>query len=105
MTLETEQTLKLLLLLNRHKGKGLAVKAGSIREVLNIEPRVTAQMVADLVSVGFPVCSSAFGYYTPETEAEWNEYLSRERSRAMSLLKKVSEANKNHLNELTLFEA
>jgi biotin operon repressor len=74
-----------------------------ISATTGISTREIAEVVSVAASMGIRVASCSSGYYHP-TDAEVREYLAREKSRLISLGRKISGVKKNADNPLSLFE-
>lgn len=97
------QVLIVLRIILRHR-KDTPIKGTQISEITSLDEREIAKIAGLLGRQGFAVCSGANGYYYAGDEAEWKAHLKKEHDRAMALLSKVSEAQRNHVSQCTLFE-
>ncbi len=96
--------LRLLRTLLRHKGEANAIKADALSESLGVDPRQIAEFAGLLTQEGYWVCSG-IGYWYAESKQQWiDRQLGKERGRAIEILKKVHHAEKNSVDELSLFE-
>lgn len=80
------------------------IKAATIETFTGVNTRDVSALVAEFITVGFPICSGTLGFWKAKDAAEFREQLVKERDRAIQVLRKVQGGKKNIISELTLFE-
>lgn len=71
-------------------GKQNAVSRFELRMKSGMTDRKMRKTIAEAISSGYPIINLDGGYYRPETIEEELAYFKRERARALSNLKKLS---------------
>ena len=95
--------IRVLRVIMRHTSKD-TVTAEQITDATGEPARNIAPIVNIAAENGVPVMSTGTGYCR-RTKEEIDVYLAREKSRLISLGRKVSQIKKNQADELQLFEA
>jgi hypothetical protein len=88
--------------IDRHNRAG-PIKGEAIEEATGVDSRVVAKIVSVAAEMGVQVGSCSDGYFKT-TPKDTREYLAREKSRLISLGKKISGVKRNADNPLSLFE-
>jgi hypothetical protein len=102
-TEELKQVFDVLRCISRHHGKPNSVRGETISQVTGVDTRTIAEIVSVAASRGIRVASCSSGYHTP-TDEEIQEYLAREKSRLISLGRKIAGVKKYAHDTLTLWE-
>jgi len=95
--------IRVLRVIMRHTSSD-TITAERIVDATGVAVRNIAPIVNIAAQNGVPVMSTATGYCR-RTKGEIDEYLAREKSRLISLGRKLSQVKKNQADELQLFEA
>jgi len=88
--------------IDRHN-RAEPITGEAISEATGVDTREVAEIVSIAATMGVQVGSCSGGYFKT-TPKDTREYLAREKSRLISLGKKISGVKKNADNPLTLWE-
>ena len=102
MTVDLKTGLTVLRCIARHS-RSNPITGEAISIAVGVDTRVVAEVVSVAFEMGTRVAACSIGYYIP-SDAEDKEYIAREKSRLISLGKKLSGHKKHSDNLLTLFE-
>lgn len=81
-----------------HTGERNAVPSAVLENACGLTSREVRQRIEVLRRTGTVICSSASGYYYPESLAELRRYITKERRRANSIQRSLQSAE-TMLNE------
>lgn len=103
MSTDLSRGLEVLKVIYRHT-KDAPIKGKDVEMLTGVDSREVAEIVSLAVSKGVPVGSSSNGYFRFRDLQERQAFMDREKSRLVSLGRKLSQMKRNTVNEFSLFE-